>query len=46
MARRVVSALCEMDVMWTVSDGVRCGSFGCEVFGRSGMLDDDDASSV
>jgi hypothetical protein len=24
-----------MDVIWTVSDGVRCGRVGCEVCGRS-----------
>lgn len=37
VATRVVSALCEMEVMWTVWEGVRCGRDGSEATGRSGM---------
>lgn len=36
VARREVSALWVIEVMCTVSDGVRCGRDGCEVWGRSG----------
>lgn len=37
VATRVVSALCEMEVMWTVWEGVRCGREGSEAVGRSGV---------
>jgi hypothetical protein len=35
VASRDVSALWVMEVIWTVSDGVRCGRVGWEVCGRS-----------